>query len=104
MSDIPVRREICTHLRPLADALAVAKIPLEATESPYGGDDTWWRCACTFDERSLRKRLRLDPCVTYDEYDGHAAGSDATFLCGQDRVVFLGLHPRWAAKETPRLK
>ena len=99
-----MRRDICVHLRPLADAMAAAHISLEPTSSPYGGDDTWWMCGCTFDEPSLRKRLRLDPCVTYYEYDGHAAGADATFSCKDDQVVFIGPHPSWAAKDTPHVR
>jgi hypothetical protein len=98
------RREICEHLRPLADALAAAHIAVEPTESPYGGDGTWWKCSCTFDEPALRARLSLDPCVTYDEYDGRTAGADATFSCMQDHTVFIGPHPSWVAAGTPRLK
>ena len=96
MTTPPVRRAICEHLRPLAQALAEAKIALDPTSSPYNDDATWWACACSFNEAALRKRLGLDPCVTYVEYDGHVAGSDSTFTCTQHEVVFMGLHPLWA--------
>lgn len=104
MSTPPARREICEHLRPLAEALSAAKIALEPTSSPYNDDYTWWQCGCTFAAAELRERLALDPCVTYNEYDGRAAGSDATFTCNQDEIVFMGSHPNWAARGTPRLR
>lgn len=84
-------------MRPLVEALAAAKITLEPTSSPYNDDFTWWKSDCTFDEEALRRRLALDPCVTYNEYDGRVAGSDATFACEQDGVVLMGWHPRYAA-------
>jgi hypothetical protein len=52
----------------------------------------------------IRKRLQLAPCVVYVEYDGHAAGADATWTCQEHELVFLGPHPSWAAAGTPRLR
>ena len=60
---------MCEHLKPIADALAVAKIRLVRV-SPYDEDNTWWSCACVFDEKPLRARLSIDASVTYYEYDG----------------------------------
>ena len=88
---------------PIADALAAAGIELVRAGSPYGDDNTWWSCACVFDEKRLRERLSIDASVTYYEYDGRAAGSDATFTCKDHKMVIMGLHPSYAPKDTRRL-
>ena len=85
-------------------ALTEAQIALEPISSPYGDDFTWWRCDCLFHAPSLRARLQLEPCVVYNEYDGHAAGADATWTCQEHNLVLLGPHPRWAAKGIRRVK
>lgn len=95
---------ICRHLQPLAQALAAANIELVPIDSPYGEGSTWWRCGCTFKAQALRKRLGLEACVVYVEYDGHAAGADATWTCEEHQVVFMGPHPAWASADTPLLK
>lgn len=94
----------CVHLQPLADALRDAKIKLTPMSSPYGGDDTWWQCDCTFAEAPLRKRLKLDASVKYVEYEGMSAGSDATWSCKKHKLVIIGPHPKHASKGTPKLK
>ncbi len=94
----------CQHLQPLEDALAEQGIALEAIESPYATNEyRWLGCGCTFDADALRERLELQPCVSYDEYDGRAMGSDSTFTCTKCRCVILGLHPSFAVPGTPRL-
>jgi hypothetical protein len=94
----------CDHLQPIERALAEQGIVLEAIESPYAENEyRWFGCGCTFDADALRERLELHPCVSYDEYDGRAAGSDSTFTCAECRCVILGLHPSFALPGAPRL-
>lgn len=95
----------CPHLAPLERELAAQGVTLgEGGESPYGADgDVWFPVDCTFDEPALRKRLQLADCVSYDEYDGRVAGSDATFYCDQCHRAIWGLHPRYASPKTKRL-
>jgi len=94
----------CEHLQPIETALAEQGIDLGAMESPYATTEyRWFGCGCTFDAAALRERLELHPCVSYYEYDGRAAGTDATFTCAECRCVILGLHPSFAAPGTPRL-
>jgi hypothetical protein len=95
---------ICHHLAPLVRALTEAQIAMEPISSPYGEGSTWWRCDCLFKATALRVRLRLEPCVVYAEYDGHAAGADATWTCQEHNHVLLGPHPSWAAKGVPVVK
>lgn len=59
--------KICPHLTP-------------AYSEEFG---LWSACDCVFDEPALRKRLQLPDFVTDEEYEGRAAGSDATFYCKQ---------------------
>jgi hypothetical protein len=95
----------CEHLEPLAQVLAKRRIALAGIDSPYD-DDARWRwfgCKCSFDGEALRKRLNLEPCVQYVEYDGRVAGSDATFRCARCRCVIMGYHPRYAGS-APRVK
>lgn len=96
--------EFCVHLQPLVDAMKRAHIEATPTSSPYGDDNTWWACHCTFDAVGLRRRLGLDPCVTYHEYNGMAAGSDATWTCSEHNLVLMGPHPHVAPAGTPRVK
>jgi hypothetical protein len=100
----PLRSELCVHLRPIVDALSAAKIALKPIDSPYDDDSAWWACNCTFDVKSLRARLALDGTVTYYEYDGRVAGSDATFECKRHKMVIMGLHPTYAPRAARRLR
>ena len=95
----------CAHLEPLEQELARNKIPLaEGVTSPYGPQwGLWSACDCVFDEPVLRLRLGLPACVSYKEYDGRVAGSDATFYCTECRRAIMGRHPRYAGPATPRL-
>ena len=96
----------CPHLDALETELAAHDIPLgDASRSPYGEDSgLWCPCDCVFDEPSLRARLHLPDCVTYEEYDGRVAGSDATFYCTICKRAVMGMHPRYAGPKTRRLK
>ena len=94
----------CEHLRPLAEAIVAAEVSLDPIPSPYSENRlTWFMCDATFDEPSLRTRLRLPEFVTYREYDGRVAGSDATFACSRCDQVILGYHPLYAPRDTPRV-
>jgi hypothetical protein len=95
---------VCTHLQPLVDELDRAGIKRVRIESPYGNGGTWWQCECTFVEAALRARLKLDPALTYFEYNGMAAGADATWSCKEHNVVLIGPHPSFASRGTPRLR
>src|SRR6185369_18073074 len=96
----------CPHLEPLELELAVRNIPLgEAAANPYDAKfGLWCSTDCIFNEPSLRKRLRLPDCVTYEEYDGRVAGSDATFYCTECKRAIMGTHPIYGTSKTRRLK
>lgn len=64
---------------------------------------TWFYCDCTFDEPALRRRLNLPDFITFEEYDGRVAGSDATFYCPRGQRAIMGRHPNYASATTPRL-
>jgi hypothetical protein len=94
----------CEHLRSLVEAIRASRIVFGPIVSPYANDaTTWFTCGATFDEPSLRTRLSLADCVTYTEYDGRAAGSEATFACTRCNQAILGLHPLYAPSTAPRL-
>lgn len=95
----------CPHLSALEEELARHRIPLgEGGKSPYGEEwGVWFPCDCVFDEPSLRQRLTIPECVEYTEYDGRAAGSDATFYCKLCKRAIMGSHPRYAGVGTSRL-
>lgn len=95
----------CVHLEPLERELALKGIPLgEPATSPYGPQSGQWSaCSCVFDAPSLRQRLSLPECVTYEEYDGRVAGSDATFYCTLCKRAIMGIHPNYARYDTPHL-
>jgi len=94
---------LCAHLRPIGDALEAANVRFGPIPSPYADEHlTWFMCGATFDEPSLRARLALDDCVKYAEYDGRAAGADATFTCTRCDQTLLGVHPQYAGG-SPRL-
>jgi len=94
----------CEHLRPLEDAILAAGVPFAPIVSPYAENHTtWFMCDATFDEPSLRRRLLLPEFVTYTEYDGRVAGSDATFACARCDHAILGCHPLYAARDVRRV-
>jgi hypothetical protein len=95
----------CTHLEPLERELDAQGIVLgEPRVSPYGPQaGNWCACDCTFDAPTLRTRLALPACVTYEEYDGRVAGSDATFFCKECNRAIMGLHPNYANAATKKL-
>ncbi len=96
----------CPHLERLELELATQGVVLGAGgESPYGPDwGTWFGCDATFDEPALRKRLNLEDVVSYTEYDGRVAGSDATFYCETCKRAIMGLHARYAPKGTKHIR
>jgi hypothetical protein len=95
----------CPHLERLELELAARNIPLgEPQTSPYGPQwGLWCECDCVFDEPALRQRLALSAQITYEEYDGRVAGSDATFYCPECKRAIMGRHPRYANARTLRL-
>jgi hypothetical protein len=96
----------CPHLEALERELAAQGIELgEPRISPYGpGPGNWCACDCTFDADALRARLLLPTCVTYEEYDGRVAGSDATFFCTECKRAIMGLHPNYATASTKKIR
>jgi hypothetical protein len=96
----------CVHLEPLERELEAQGIPLgKGGDSPYGSEwGVWFPVDCMFDEASLRARLHIaDPPVSYEEYDGRAAGSDATWYCKACKRAIMGGIARYAAPGTPRI-
>lgn len=92
----------CPHLEPLERELAAQGIPLaDPCVSRYGASaGLWCTCACTFDATVLRARLALPACVSYEEYDGRVAGSDAAFYCATCQRAIMGVHPNYAPAGT----
>lgn len=96
----------CVHLEPLELELESRGILLgEGGRSPYGADlGLWFPVDCLFDEAPLRARLGItDPPVTFEEYDGRAAGSDATWYCKECKRAIMGGIARYAAPGTPHV-
>jgi hypothetical protein len=81
----------CEHLEPLEQMLEAQGIELgEGGKGPYDEGGVWFEVNCVFDGPALRARLPLPELVTYEEYDGRAAGSDATWYCTQCRRAIMG--------------
>ncbi len=94
----------CPHLEPLERELETRGVALgEGGRSPYSDAGVWFPVECVFDGSALRARLHIPAAITYDEYDGHVAGSDATWYCWQCSRAIMGLHPRYAKESTPRI-
>jgi predicted Rossmann-fold nucleotide-binding protein len=94
----------CEHLRPIVESIRAAGVPFGPIVAPYADDGTsWFMCDATFDEPALRARLALPDFVRFAEYDGRAAGSDATFTCTRCKQAILGLHPRYAPADARRV-
>ena len=93
----------CEHLAPVERALAEAGLTLgRGRPCPHDPDwGLWFNAGALFNVPSLRRRL--DPCVRYEEYESVLAGSDTTFYCTQCKRAIVGLHPRWAAPDTPHI-
>ena len=85
----------CVHLEALERELEAQGVPLdEGGRSPYGEDlGIWYGVSCTFDEPSLRARLHIPESVSYEEYDGRVAGSDATWFCREHLRAIMDLLP-----------
>jgi hypothetical protein len=82
------------------EALGLA---LDVITAPYNVGGIWYGVSCTFEEASLRARLSIPASVTFEEYDGRVAGSDATWGCAECGRYVMGLHPRHAPPFTARL-
>ncbi len=95
----------CPHLEPLERELSAAGVAVGPGQPcPHDADwGTWHRADALFDVGRLRRRLLLDPCVTYEEYEGVLAGSDVTFYCTRCKRAIVGLHPRCVSPGTPRI-
>jgi hypothetical protein len=75
----------------------------EGGRSPYSDDGVWFPVECTFDGPTLRARLQLPEAITYEEYDGRVAGSDATWYCWQCKRAIMGMLLKYAPPSTPRI-
>ncbi len=95
----------CPHLVPLEQELTSAGVAVgPGRPCPHDPDwGTWFEVDALFDVTTLRRRLSLDPCVTYEEFEGVLSASDATFYCNCCRQAIVGLHPRSAPPGTPHL-
>lgn len=99
--------ELCEHLAPLRRALREAGVAIGfGSPCPFGREfGIWFRVDCTFDHLSLRHRLDLDPCVEYEDFE-HVltADADAHFYCTCCHKAIAGHHPRYAGRNTTRLR
>jgi hypothetical protein len=94
----------CVHLEPLENELAKQGVELgDGGRSPYSDSGVWFPVNCTFDGPAVRARLALPDFITYEEYDGRVAGSDATWYCWKCSRAVMGMHPRYAKATTPRI-
>jgi len=95
----------CEHLEPLEQAIEARGVAIGAGgKSPYSDSGVWYPVECTFDGPALRARLGIPDAITFDEYDGRVAGSDATWYCWKCSRAIIGLHPRYAKPSTPRIE
>jgi len=94
----------CVHLDALERELEARGVSLDVIQSPYNVGGIWLGVSCTFDEPSLRARLGIPTRVTYEEYDGRVAGSDATWGCAECGRYVMGLHPRYSPKWVPHVR
>jgi hypothetical protein len=93
----------CVHLEALERELESLGIALSVITAPYNVAGIWYEVGCTFDGPALRARLAIPESVTFEEYDGRVAGSDATWGCMACGRFIMGYHPRYAAPSTPRV-
>ena len=94
----------CLHLQQLEQVIESCGVAIgEGGESPYSDEGVWFPVSCTFDGPALRARLELPDFVTFEEYDGRVAGSDATWYCWKCKRAIMGMHPRYAAIDIPRI-
>lgn len=95
----------CVHLEPLERALLAKGVAIgDPATSPYGAQwGLWSWCDVCFDGPAVRAQLSLPDFITFEEYDGRVAGSDATFYCPQCKRAIMGVHPNYAKPTTPRL-
>ena len=94
----------CVHLEPLERELENHGIALgEGGRSPYSDAGVWYPVDCVFDGPALRRRLGLPDFITYEEYDGRVAGSDASWYCWKCGRANMGLHPNYACPCAPRI-
>ena len=89
----------CQHLQPLEGALRAAACLVEYEgrswwDTPSRG--MWVYFRCVLDEAALRQRFHLPEWVGYSEYDGHAAGHEAGFVCRECGSAVMGVHPSYA--------
>lgn len=105
--DVPASSPLktCPHLQPIERAaLAAGAVVGDGMPSPYGPKwGTWYPVNCTFDGPALRQRLGIESFVTFEEYDGQVAGSDATFHCPLCNMALMGVHPHYAGAGTPKV-
>lgn len=103
--DRSVGPRTCEHLALLERELALAGVPVGiGRPCPHDPDwGTWFEVDALFDARRLSRRLQLDPCVQYEEYEGLLSNSDSTFYCACCQCAIVGLHPRSATPATPRI-
>jgi hypothetical protein len=93
----------CEHLIALERELESRGIVLNVITAPYNVPGIWYEAGCTFDAPALRARLAIPESVTFEEYDGRVAGSDATWGCCECGRYILGYHPRYAPPSVPRI-
>ncbi len=95
----------CEHLEILERELLAAGVSVgSGRPCPHDPEwGTWFEVDALFDVTRLRRRLALDACVSYEEYEGVLAHSDATFYCNCCKCAIVGLHPRSATPGTPRI-
>lgn len=88
----------CEHLAPIEAAARSAGIEIEQTGDWWGSGhakNVYFRCV--LDETKLRARFNLPSFVTWEAWDGRAAGHEAGFACGACHSLLVGAHPAYTA-------
>jgi hypothetical protein len=97
------RPRTCEHLEALERELTAVGVAIGPGQPcPHDPDwGTWFAVDALFDLRQIDRRLALDPCVAYEEYEGRLGGGDVTFYCTCCKKAIVGRHPRSASPATP---
>jgi hypothetical protein len=83
---------ICTHLRPLEQALQAAHIKETSRGTPWSQNcREWVYFDIRLDVEALRKRFGLPSCVVVHENTDERSGLEKGFVCEECHDAVMGL-------------